>query len=117
MKKTLTQTLKEITAIENKYGRLIFRMGLTYLVDVGVRHLGDKSVEDRIIDIIRDGDADTSKDVAPQDLIRIVRCASELAKLSIWDLHSGRYKRKTGTLRRARSLDKLFATSYTCINR
>ena len=88
MEKTLTQTLKEIAAVENKYGLLIFRMGLTCLVDVGVRHLDDESVEDSIIDIIRDVKADTVDDVAPEDLIRIVRCAAELAKVSIWDLFS-----------------------------
>jgi len=35
----MSSKTQEIRAIENKYGLALFRMGLTHLVDVGIRHL------------------------------------------------------------------------------
>ena len=35
---TITQRMNAIAGLENKYGSVLFRMGLTHLVDVGVRH-------------------------------------------------------------------------------
>ena len=89
MEKT-AEKLKEITAIENKYGLMLFRMGLTHLVDVGVRHLDDETVEDSIKQISAKGEEDKSNGViqvmTPEFQCDIIRCAAELAKFSIWDL-------------------------------
>ena len=87
---TTAEKLKEITAIENKYGLMLFRMGLTHLVDVGVRHLDDETVEESIKQIIAKGEEDKANGVivvmTPEFQCDIIRCAAELAKVSIWDL-------------------------------
>lgn len=40
--------IKEINNLENKYGLVLFRMGLTHLVDVGIRNLSNDNVEESI---------------------------------------------------------------------
>ena len=79
-----------ITAVENKYGLVLFRMGLFHLVDVGVRHLDDENVEAAIRQIISEGETDKANGVitimTPDFKCEIVRCAAELAKIGIGDL-------------------------------
>ena len=86
----MTDGKNVITVIENKYGHVMFRMGLTHLVDVGVRHLTDEVVEDCIRQITADEEANKANGVitvmTPKFQCGIVRCAAELAKISIWDL-------------------------------
>lgn len=87
---TITQRMNEIARVENKYGSLLFRMGLTQLVDVGVRHMTDDNVEASIRQIIDEGEINKANGVitvmTPEFQCEIVRCAAELAKFSIWDL-------------------------------
>ncbi len=87
---TITQRMNEIARLENKYGSLLFRMGLTQLVDVGVRQLTDDNVEASIKQIIAEGEINKANGVitvmTPEFQCEIVRCAAELAKFSIWDL-------------------------------
>lgn len=87
---TITQRMNEIAKLENKYGSLLFQMGLTQLVDVGVRHLPDDNVEASIRQIIAEGEINKANGVitvmTPEFQCEIVRCAAELAKFSIWDL-------------------------------
>ena len=47
-----SKEIQGIEAIENKYGLVVFRTGLTHLVDVGVRNLTDENVEDCIKQIM-----------------------------------------------------------------
>ena len=81
---------QEINAIENKYGVALFRMGLTHLADVGVRHLTDENVEENIKRIMANGEADKANGVVTvmtaEFQCEILRCASELAKFNIWEL-------------------------------
>ena len=87
---TTAEKLKEITAVENKYGLMPFRMGLTHLVDVGVRHLDDENVEESIQHVMLQGELDRANGVltvmTPEFQCDIIRCAAELATFSIWDL-------------------------------
>lgn len=87
---TITQRMNEMARLENKYGSLLFRMGLTQLVDVGVRQLTDDNVEASIRQIIAEGEINKANGVitvmTPEFQCEIVRCAAELAKFSIWDL-------------------------------
>ena len=80
----------EITAVENKYGLVLFRMGLTHLVDVGIRHLTDENVEESIAQIIAEGEANKANGVVtvmtPAFQCEILRCAAELSKFSIVEL-------------------------------
>lgn len=82
--------MKEITAIEDKYGMLLFRMGLTHLVDVGIQNLDTGKVNENIRRIMATGNEDTTtgatRAITPETECNILRCASELSKFSIWTL-------------------------------
>ena len=82
--------MNEIIAVENKYGLVLFRMGLTHLVDVGVRHLTDENVEESFSQIMAEGEANKADGavaiMTPAFKCEIVRCAAELAKFGIWEL-------------------------------
>jgi len=81
---------QEISAIENKYGLALFRMGLTYLADVGIRHLDDENVNEAVRQITANEEADKANGafsiMTAEFQCGIVRCAAELAKFSVWEL-------------------------------
>lgn len=82
--------MKEICSIENKYGLVLFRTGLSHLVDVGHRNLTDENVEESIQQIMAQGEEDKANGKIPimtaEFQCEIVRCAAELAQFSIWTL-------------------------------
>ena len=82
--------IKKIRAVEDQYGLVLFRMGLTHLADVGVRNLDEEAVEECIQQIMEKVKADSARGVisvmTPEFQCSIVRCAADLAKFSIWDL-------------------------------
>jgi|GEM_PF-1078621 len=97
MDKELASKMKEIQALEAKYGLMLFRFGLTHLVDMGVSQLSDNAaVEECIASIIEQGERDKQRKEAgervgislmsPEYQCEILRCAAELAKFSIWTL-------------------------------
>jgi hypothetical protein len=81
---------QEIRAIENKYGLVLFKMGLTHLVDVGIRHLTDENVKEAITQITADDEAYRAKGDVPimtaEFQCEILQCAAELSKFSVWEL-------------------------------
>lgn len=83
-------SLKEIRALEDKYGLVLFRMGLTHLVDVGVRHMTDENVEESIRQIMAESETNKANGVTsvmtPEFQCGILRCAAELAEFGIGDL-------------------------------
>ena len=90
MSGNMKEKMREIRNIEDKYGLVLFRMGLTHLVDVGVRHLTEDNVEESIKQILAEGEADKANGIitfmTPQFRCEIVRCAAELAQFGIWEL-------------------------------
>ena len=86
----MSSKTQQISAIENKYGIVLFRMGLTHLVDVGIRHLTDENVEENIKQIKANGVEDKANGIvnimSAEFQCEILRCAAELAKFSIWEL-------------------------------
>jgi hypothetical protein len=86
----MSQYEKEINIIENKYGNVMFRMGIAHMVDVGARHLTDENVTETIRQITINDEkakADGSIPVMTVEFqSEIVRCAAELAKFSVWEL-------------------------------
>ena len=86
----MSSKTQEIRAIENKYGLALFRMGLTHLADVGIRHLDDENVNEAIEQITANEKADKVNGVVsimtPEFQCEIVRCAASLAKFDIWEL-------------------------------
>ena len=84
------KTMAEIRAIEGKYGLIKFRMGLTYLIDVGARNLTEESAAEIIKKIEMLGKEEEANGkiniMTPEFKCNIVRCAAELAAFSIWGL-------------------------------
>ena len=83
--------LKEISNIENKYGLILFRMGLTYLMEAGHMNLSnDGYVEGCIKQIMAQGEIDEANGkksiMTPEFQCGIVRCAAELTQFSPWVL-------------------------------
>lgn len=86
----MNDRVKEIKAIKDKYDLLIFSMGLTHLIDVGIRHLDEKSVEESIKQIMATDEAEKASGktpiLSPEFQCEIVRCAAELAHYSPMEL-------------------------------
>jgi hypothetical protein len=82
--------MKEIDVIANKYGHVVFRMGIAHMVDVGTRHLTDENVNEAIEQIkAKDEEAKANGSIpimTAEFQCEIVRCAAELAKFGIWEL-------------------------------
>jgi len=81
---------KEINVIENKYGNVMFRMGIAHMVDVGIRHLTDENVSETIKQITVNDEEAKAKGSIPIMTVEfqceVVRCAAELAKFGVWEL-------------------------------
>lgn len=85
----ISNEMKKIRNIENKYGLVLFRMGLSHLVDVGHRNLTDENIEESVRQIMAQGEEDAANGIpvmSPEFQCEIVRCAAELARFSIWTL-------------------------------
>ena len=82
--------IQSINDIENKYGLVLFRMGLTHLMDVGHRNLGDDDVEEGVRQITAQGEEDKLSGklsvMTPEFLCDVLRCAAELAQFTPWTL-------------------------------
>lgn len=77
----MNKTVKEI---QRKYGEQIFRMAITHLFDVGVKHLKNADVEKTCQEILKTTPKNSI--LTPELSADILRCSVELAKISIWDL-------------------------------
>lgn len=75
---------KKIEVIRNKAGEVVFRMAISHLMDVGIRHLTEDTVEDTCKKIMQEDD---SKAVMTNNFqCAIVRTAYELAQIPHIDL-------------------------------
>lgn len=84
MMNNYAESKKQIEAIRNKVGEMIFRMGISHLMDVGIRHLTKESVEDTCKKIMQ---KDDSKAFMTNEFeCHLVRTAYELAQISHTDL-------------------------------
>jgi len=85
-----TDDIRSIMNIENKYGLILFRMGLSHLVDVGHRNLGDEEIEEGVRQIMAQGEKEKAGGkisvMTPEFRCEILRCSAEIAKFSIWTL-------------------------------
>lgn len=80
----MSNKIKAIKNIEDKYGAVIFGMALTHLVDMGVRHLTAFNFNEEVKQINEENEQYSL--ISAEFQIEIVRCATELAKFDIWDL-------------------------------
>lgn len=74
----------EIDRIREEFGEPIFRMAISHLMDVGIRHLGELETQTSI-DIIMASD-DTNNILPNHVLCNVVRAAHQLAKVDHVDL-------------------------------
>jgi Zn finger protein HypA/HybF involved in hydrogenase expression len=85
-----TDDIRSIQNIENKYGLVLFRMGLSHVMDVGWSNIDDEAVEECIKQIMAQGEKDKADGkvtfMTPEFQCNILRCAAELARLSPWTL-------------------------------
>ena len=75
----MTEDMKNIQGIENKYGPMLFGMGLIQLVDVGHSNITEAYVEESIAQITTNGKVSI---MTPEFQCGIIQCAGELAKFS-----------------------------------
>ena len=90
MSKETKERMNEIRNIENKYGLMQFRMGLSHLFDVGHSNMTDENVEEGLKQIMAKGESDKADGkipvMTPEFQCEILRCSAELARFSIWTL-------------------------------
>lgn len=75
---TYTESAKKLTEIRNK-NEMLFRMGISHLMDVGIRHLTEENIEATCKKTMQEDD---NKSFMTNELkCDIVRMAGELAKI------------------------------------
>ena len=86
----MSDKIKAIQALEEKYGNVKFRMGLSHLADVGARNLTVECVKEGFKQIYRENEENKANDkiafMTPEFQCGILQCSAELSKHSIWDL-------------------------------
>ena len=86
----MKEDIQAIRNLEDKYGLILFRMGLSHLVDVGHRNLGDDEVAVCMAQIMAQEKADKADGkvsfMTPEFQCDILRCAADLSKFSVWTL-------------------------------
>jgi hypothetical protein len=84
------EDMQRIRNIENKYGLIIFKMGLSHWADVGSRFLTPENIEESRKQIIAQGEIDKAEGklsmMKPEFLCEVLNCAAELSIFSIWTL-------------------------------
>lgn len=78
------ESKKTIEAIRNKYGEVMFRMAISHLMDVGIRHLTKENVEETCKEIMASDDS--GRFMSNEFECEIVQTAYELALVSHIDL-------------------------------
>lgn len=81
---TYVESKKKFEAIRNKVGEMMFRMAISHLMDVGIRHLTEEMVEETCKEIMQ---KDDSKHFMTNEFqCYLVRTAYKLAQISHTDL-------------------------------
>jgi hypothetical protein len=82
----LDDPLRDIRALEDKYGLALIRMSLSHLMDVGIKHLTDLDIEETEKFIQAYDVMERTNGVLPVMSVdfqcQIIRCAAELAQFS-----------------------------------
>lgn len=79
MNTTFKTIEQNINSIRRNYGEIIFRMAISHLMDVGMRHLAPELVNEAKDEIMK---KDDSRMLVTNELLcDVVECAGELAKI------------------------------------
>lgn len=81
---TYVESKKKFDAIRNKAGEMMFRMAISHLMDVGIRHLTEENVEETCKQIMQKDDSKAL--MSNKFQCDLVRFAYELAQISHTDL-------------------------------
>ena len=81
---TYVESKKKIEAIRNKTGEIMFRMAISHLMDVGIRHLTEELVEETCEQIMKEDDSKAF--MTNEFKCGLVRMAYELAQIPHTDL-------------------------------
>lgn len=78
------ESKQKIESVRNKCGEIMFRMAISHLMDVGIRHLTEENVEETCKEIMK---KDDSKAFMTNEFsCNLVRMAYELAQIPHTDL-------------------------------
>ena len=75
---------KQIEAIRNKAGEMMFRMAISHLMDVGIRHLTEELVEETCKKVMQEDDSKAF--MTNEFKCGLIRMAYELAQIPHTDL-------------------------------
>ena len=75
----IKERMKAIRKIEDRYGVMLFGMGLIQLVDIGYSNITDDYVSESIAKIAANGETSI---MTPAVQCNIIRCAAELTQFS-----------------------------------
>lgn len=78
------ESKKKFDAIRNKVGEMMFRMAISHLMDVGIRHLTEEIVEETCNKMMQEDDSKAF--MTNEFKCGLVRTAYELAQISHTDL-------------------------------
>jgi hypothetical protein len=81
---TYVESKKKFDEIRNKVGEMMFRMAISHLMDVGIRHLTEENVDSTCEHIMKEDDSNHF--MTNGFKCDIVRTAYELAQISHTDL-------------------------------
>jgi hypothetical protein len=79
-----TENKKKIEAVRHKYGEPMFRMAISHLMDVGIKHLTKETVEETCKEIMKEDDSKAF--MTNEFKCDLIRAAYELAQISHIDL-------------------------------
>lgn len=78
------ESKKKIESVRNKCGEIMFRMAISHLMDVGIRHLTEENVEETCKEIMQHDDSKAF--MTNEFSCNLVRMAYELAQVPHTDL-------------------------------
>lgn len=78
------ESKQKIDAVRNKCGEIMFRMAISHLMDVGIRHLTEENVEETCKEIMQHDDSKAF--MTNEFSCNLVRMAYELAQVPHTDL-------------------------------
>ena len=79
-----SENKQKIEVIRNKYGEMMFRMAISHLMDVGIRHLTEENVKETCEEIMQEDDSKAF--MTNEFKCDLIRAAYELAQISHTDL-------------------------------
>jgi hypothetical protein len=86
----MAKDVERIEKIADKYGLMLFHMGLLHMIDNGMRNFTDENVADSLKHIEAQAEVDKNsvgkQMLTPEIQREIVLCAAELSKFSITEL-------------------------------